>query len=98
MKCKYCGEEIDDDSVFCEQCGAKLVDEIPDDNPEEPQSNTKKYIWFGIGGMVVAILLGLLIPQMPRGVVIGLSVFIVIGLVLWYSVLFTHSKKQKKLY
>lgn len=24
MKCKYCGEEIADDSMFCEHCGAKI--------------------------------------------------------------------------
>lgn len=25
MKCKYCGEEISDDSVFCECCGGKVA-------------------------------------------------------------------------
>jgi len=27
MKCKYCGKEIVDDSMFCEHCGAKIKEE-----------------------------------------------------------------------
>ena len=27
MKCKYCGKEIDNDSVFCEHCGSKIQEE-----------------------------------------------------------------------
>ena len=27
MKCKYCGKELDDDSMFCEHCGAKIKEE-----------------------------------------------------------------------
>ena len=98
MKCKHCNSEIPNDSLFCEQCGAKVVDEITGDNREEPQSNTKKYLWLGVGVVVIAILLWLIVPTMPVVVVIGLTVFVLLGLVLWYITLFTHSKKQKRLY
>ncbi|MBR3557516.1 MAG: zinc-ribbon domain-containing protein [Bacteroidales bacterium] len=98
MKCKHCNSEIDEDSVFCEQCGAKVVDEIPDDNREEPKSNTKKYLWLGVGVVVIAILLWLVVSTMHLVGVIGLTVFVLLGLVLWYVALFTHSKKQKRLY
>jgi len=98
MKCKHCNSEIDEDSLFCEQCGAKVVDEIPDDNREETKSNTKKYLWLGVGVVAIAILLWLVVPTMPVVVVIGFTLFVLLGLVLWYIALFTHSKKQKRLY
>ena len=48
MKCKYCGKEIDDDSVFCEQCGAKV----------EKKSSWK---WWVIGGVVaIGLVMGVL--------------------------------------
>ena len=98
MKCKHCNSEIDEDSLFCEQCGAKVVDEIPDDNREETKSNTEKYLWLGVGVVAIAILLWLVVPTMPVVVVIGFTLFVLLGLVLWYIALFTHSKKQKRLY
>lgn len=46
MKCPKCKSEIPNDSLFCEQCGAKVVDEIPDDNRGISNSNKKKYLWY----------------------------------------------------
>ena len=42
MKCKYCGEEIDDDSVFCEQCGERVAVESPVVKNVKPNPNIMK--------------------------------------------------------
>lgn len=55
MKCKYCGEEIDNDSVFCEQCGAKVV------------SKSKLGKWPAIliiAGIALAVGIGIIIGKM----------------------------------
>lgn len=39
MYCKYCGEVIDDDSVFCNYCG-KRVDNKPSQTPENNNTNS----------------------------------------------------------
>lgn len=52
MKCKRCGEQIDDDSIYCELCGAK-------------QSDDRKIKWWMIvaiaGIMIVGLVLGILL-------------------------------------
>ena len=101
MRCKHCNSEIDEDSVFCEQCGARVVDEISDDNHESIKSNKKKYIWFGVVVavvVVIAIFVWRVLPMMHVVGAIALTLFVILGLVLWYVALFTHSKKQKRLY
>ena len=48
MKCNYCGEEIDNDSVFCENCGAKV-------------KKKATWKWWIIGGVVtVGFVIGIL--------------------------------------
>lgn len=39
MYCKYCGEVIDDDSVFCNYCG-KRVDNKPSQTPKNNNTNS----------------------------------------------------------
>ena len=36
MYCKFCGGNIDDDSVFCRICGNKLTEGAPEENPAAP--------------------------------------------------------------
>lgn len=60
MKCKYCGEEIDNDSLFCEQCGAKVNDESPVVKKGKRKSNTKKYIGYAVCIIIVVILIGVI--------------------------------------
>lgn len=48
MKCKNCGAEITDDSVFCEFCGKKTT-----------KKNFKPFLW--VGGIVAVIAIALII-------------------------------------
>lgn len=49
MKCKQCGADTPDDSVFCEQCGAKIKDSAP-------KTSKKKWaLWIGVLAAVAAI-------------------------------------------
>ena len=45
MFCKYCGEQISDDSVFCSKCGKKLTESMTekklDPNSINPQKEEK---------------------------------------------------------
>ena len=50
MKCKNCGKEIANDSVFCEYCGAKVA--------EEKKKNYKKSLI--IAGIILAAILGII--------------------------------------
>ena len=40
MYCKYCGQQIDDDSLFCNHCGKQLA--IPENVPAEPDKNMEE--------------------------------------------------------
>lgn len=42
MKCNQCGEEIADDSVFCEFCGKKA---------KKSKTKSKKWLWIGAAGI-----------------------------------------------
>jgi len=59
MKCIYCGEETDNDSVFCEYCGKKLVNDAPKYHQDKQDSDLIAYMVYGILGalLVVAIIL-----------------------------------------
>ena len=46
MKCKHCGEEITNDSVFCEFCGTKVI------NEENKQASG----WLKFGSFMIPIL------------------------------------------
>lgn len=50
MKCKHCGEEIANDSVFCEFCGTKVI------NEENKQASG----WLKFGSFMIPVL-GLII-------------------------------------
>ena len=45
MKCKFCGEEIDNDSVFCEYCGAKIT---------KKNSGSKWFLWLCFALVLIA--------------------------------------------
>lgn len=59
MKCKHCGAEIPDDSLFCEQCGKQLVEGAA--APTSP-----KKLWVIIGVAAVAILVLLILLLIPK--------------------------------
>ncbi len=42
MFCRYCGKEIEDDSVFCRYCGRELKKDQNLGNDEAPVSRPKK--------------------------------------------------------
>lgn len=96
MKCKYCGEEIDDDSVFCEQCGARVVNEIPDDNRENPNSNSKKYVWYVLEAVAVVVLIGIIVlGRLGITEILILVVVGIIGLLLYHFAFSDNGKKTK---
>lgn len=57
MKCKHCNSEIANDSLYCELCGAKVFNVLSNVNRNNHNSNTKKYIWYVVGAVVVGILI-----------------------------------------
>ena len=58
MKCKHCGEEIANDSVFCEFCGTKIT----------KQPNTaKKYLWSAVAGLILVLLIVILTVVTKNG-------------------------------
>lgn len=98
MKCKYCGEKIDDDSLFCEQCGARVSNEIPDDNREEPNSNSKKYVWYVLVAVAVVFLIGIFFPgRLGITEILGLIVIGILGLILYYFAFSDNGKKNNDL-
>lgn len=48
MKCKHCGEEIDNDSLFCEFCGMRVIEKASDDSHNKHQLNIKKLLFYVI--------------------------------------------------
>ncbi len=40
MFCKYCGKQLDDDSVFCPQCGNKVLEQAAPTAPAAPPAAT----------------------------------------------------------
>ena len=47
MYCKYCGNEIEDNSKFCKNCGKNLIEDKPKENTEQkkPIENHKDEKW-----------------------------------------------------
>lgn len=52
MRCKYCGEEIDDDSVFCEHCGKKLVNVAPY-HQDRHDTGVDFIVWLVLGTLLI---------------------------------------------
>lgn len=44
--CPNCGSEVEDDSVFCEECGFKISDRQQVKNTNQPKADDKKKIRF----------------------------------------------------
>jgi len=42
MFCKYCGKEINDSSVFCSNCGKKLIIDPNEISLDKKESDTRK--------------------------------------------------------
>lgn len=65
MKCKYCNTEVEEELVFCPQCGNSLVQQIePEQKPDtaentgEAQAKPKKKVWkliLAIAGAVTGL-------------------------------------------
>lgn len=53
MKCNHCDSEIPDDSVFCEQCGKKLVNDAPKYHQDKQDSDLIAYMVYGILGVLL---------------------------------------------
>ena len=60
MNCKHCGAEVADDSVFCENCGAKIGGRK---NPLK--GNKNKLLW--IGGAIVLVIATIVAIVLSRG-------------------------------
>lgn len=60
MNCKHCGAEVADDSVFCENCGAKIGG---GKNPLK--GNKNKLLW--IGGAIVLVIVAIVAIVLSRG-------------------------------
>lgn len=55
MKCPNCNKEIDDDSLFCEFCGIRVVKKTSDDSQNKRHLNIKKILFYVIlvGGLIL---------------------------------------------
>ena len=56
MKCSNCGKEIANDSIFCEYCGAKLVNK-----------KNRKALWISIIAVVCCAIIGGVVCVLPSG-------------------------------
>lgn len=58
MKCNYCGAEIADDSVFCEHCGQKILNEVE----VTKSSGTKRVLlWIGCIASLLLPIIGFIL-------------------------------------
>lgn len=73
MYCKYCGNEIEDNSKFCKNCGKNLTEDKPKENTEQnkPIENHKDEKWPTGLKIFLAIIIILAIIGSVIGIVLG---------------------------
>jgi len=42
MKCGFCNSVIDDDSIFCDQCGKKVTASVPKPESAQPMNKNEE--------------------------------------------------------
>lgn len=60
MFCKYCGQQLQDDSAFCYRCGARLAPPVTVAPPQSAVPQKKPVNGFGIAAFVVGIVTAVL--------------------------------------
>ena len=81
MKCKYCGEEIADDSKFCELCGTKI-------------EQKKQIKWWQLILGLIGLTIGGLFLTHSAGV--GRNIFLIIIIVAIMKVI-AYMKEKKSI-
>ena len=67
MFCKECGRELDDDELFCANCGARSeLKEEEDEDSEEKTGKSKKVYISLIIGIVIALVFIAFIESIPK--------------------------------
>jgi len=64
MKCPRCGRELREDSVFCDQCGAKVEPQ----SKEKTEFNTNALVM----GIIISVVITLLVTLIARSIGIPL--------------------------
>jgi uncharacterized membrane protein YvbJ len=79
MKCKHCGAEIDNDSVFCYSCGKKV--EVEKIAPQEKVEN--KLLQDRFSGLSIASLVTGILSLILSGILLAYSILsLFIGIML----------------
>ena len=89
MKCPNCNQEIDNDSVFCDFCGAKIK-QLPSGSGSRPSSMMDTGGWISQGKNIVLIVTAAIFTicviffgKYEEGVLAGLSILLSGGLFYW---------------
>lgn len=68
MRCKFCNAEMEDDRLYCPECGKRQDSQKPSDLEQEKQKNTtkaakkdKKMNWSLIAGVAIGLLIAALV-------------------------------------
>lgn len=95
MKCKHCGEEIDNDSNFCEYCGESVNNDVAGIEKKVHNSKAKKFWWYVICVVAVGILSFVVLSGYGYGSVITIGVAIILivaGLRVYYIAFYSNNK------
>lgn len=89
MKCPNCNQEIDDDSVFCDFCGAKIK-QLPSGSGSRPSSMMDTGGWISQAKNIVLIVTAaifiicvIFFGEYEEGLLAGLSILLSGGLFYW---------------
>ena len=97
MKCKHCGEEIDNDSNFCEYCGESVNNNVAEIEKKGLKSNAKNYWWCALCLVAVGILYCADVAGFGTVSIMGVALLLAVGLLLYYIVL-RNNNKDRSLY